>query len=347
MKAKRIRTALIGSGANGLRRQLDNLAAADGYELVAVVGEGVDSLDAKTFAPDVSRYIDEKEALSREDIEAVVVAGVPDRQAALSMAAIKSGKHVLCEAPGGVSSRELRTVEEASRKAGRKVAYLNARQRRGASPLAKRYFERGAPGALYQADIRRYLSASGEEAGASAPREAFGRGVLLTEGSVLLDQMLWILGWPAVSSATATLYGGTSNGRSGKTSGAGETHCEAVFRTAIGVNIHLSLALAQPAGELDQLRIWGVDGGIELSAEKPFRFTTDSGHPNQMIEHASGWKDPLGDEAHVYEAFRQWLLGEAGEAGTTLPQSILLMEAIEAAYRSAEEGKEVVIRGQY
>ena len=62
-------------------------------------------------------YADYRELFEREDVDAVVVATPDHTHAAITMAAIKRGKHVYCEKPLSYSVYEARQVTEAARKA--------------------------------------------------------------------------------------------------------------------------------------------------------------------------------------------------------------------------------------
>ncbi|HID76295.1 MAG TPA: Gfo/Idh/MocA family oxidoreductase [Planctomycetaceae bacterium] len=63
-------------------------------------------------------YADFRELLANEDVDAVMVATPDHTHAAVTMAALKRGKHVYCEKPLTWSVYEARQVTEAARKAG-------------------------------------------------------------------------------------------------------------------------------------------------------------------------------------------------------------------------------------
>jgi len=62
-------------------------------------------------------YSDFRELLAREDVDAVMIATPDHAHAAITMAALKRGKHVYCEKPLTWSVREARLVTEAARRA--------------------------------------------------------------------------------------------------------------------------------------------------------------------------------------------------------------------------------------
>lgn len=65
-----------------------------------------------------SAYVDYRELLDKEDVDAVMVATPDHAHAVVTMAAIKRGKHVYCEKPLAYSVGEARAVTEAAQQAG-------------------------------------------------------------------------------------------------------------------------------------------------------------------------------------------------------------------------------------
>lgn len=62
-------------------------------------------------------YVDYRELLAKEDVDAVMIATPDHTHAVITMDAIKRGKHVYCEKPLTYTVQEARTVAEAARKA--------------------------------------------------------------------------------------------------------------------------------------------------------------------------------------------------------------------------------------
>jgi predicted dehydrogenase len=63
-------------------------------------------------------YNDYRELLEKEDVDAVMIATPDHSHAAITMPALKRGKHVYCEKPLTHSVYEARQVTEAARRAG-------------------------------------------------------------------------------------------------------------------------------------------------------------------------------------------------------------------------------------
>ena len=99
---------IIGCGRIA-HRFMQGFAVVDGVELAASYSRRAETVDAfvAQYGGIACRSIDE---LLASDIDAVYIATLPDSHAAYSIAALKAGKHVLCEKPVTVNLAELDNV---------------------------------------------------------------------------------------------------------------------------------------------------------------------------------------------------------------------------------------------
>lgn len=112
-----IKWGIIGCGRIS-HRFMQGLAAIPAAELTAVWSRRAESVN--DF---VNRYggvaCASLEELLQSDIDAVYIATLPDSHAQYSIAAMKAGKHVLCEKPATVNLEQLEMVLATARETGR------------------------------------------------------------------------------------------------------------------------------------------------------------------------------------------------------------------------------------
>ncbi|MBN1943476.1 MAG: Gfo/Idh/MocA family oxidoreductase [Phycisphaerae bacterium] len=114
---------LIGCGAFGLFC-LDTYAKMDGLRPVAVadVRQNVAEDFAREF--NLTAYTDPAALLARDDVDLVHVATPPATHHKIVLAALKAGKHVLCEKPLAMNAAEAKEMIDAAAKADR-IAPVN------------------------------------------------------------------------------------------------------------------------------------------------------------------------------------------------------------------------------
>ena len=193
-KHSNLRVGLIGAGLQGGRRA-PVLRQFPGNEMVIVAAAHQETAGrlAKTMGClATDRWED---VVEREDIDAVLVCTPPHLHAAISLAAMKRGKHVLCEKP------LTRTVEEAeamleSAQANRVVLKcgFNHRHHPGIQK-AREWFDSGVVGEVNFVRCRYGICGRpGYEKEWRANPEVVGGGQLMEQGIHAIDLFRWFLG---------------------------------------------------------------------------------------------------------------------------------------------------------
>lgn len=114
-----IKVAVIGTGF-GARCQMPAFVAHPDTKLVAVVSQSLERarIAAQTHGAPV--YSDDyRTVIKRDDIDLVSITAPPHLHAPITLAALKAGKHVLCEKPMALNEREAARMVDAARKARR------------------------------------------------------------------------------------------------------------------------------------------------------------------------------------------------------------------------------------
>lgn len=215
---KKLKTAVIGLGTI-CWGHLDSYRDNENTELYAVCdidGEWAEYVRNKYNAK--KAYSDYHELLKDPEIDVVSICLPNKLHAPVTIEALDSGKHVLCEKPMAPTAADGRKMREAELRSGKKLM-ISHNQRFGEDvQIMKKLFEEGAFGEVYHVRIgwRRTLGQmqspySVRENGTVYNRNWFHEkgeygGVLRDLGSHLIDLTMHILDFPELESAYASSY---------------------------------------------------------------------------------------------------------------------------------------------
>ena len=184
-----LRVGLVGCGGQGnalaqaiVRTNLLRLlACADPDE--AAAGR------AAAFAPEVSTHNSVEALLSESDLDAIVIATPHHLLAAVALAALRAGKHVLVEKPMALNAREAEEIEVAAAKAG--VCYMAGYSFRFS--MASHVRELLAAGVAGEIQAVTGSIGGGPMNNGWVAYPETGGGPLLFVGCHLIDLLLWFL----------------------------------------------------------------------------------------------------------------------------------------------------------
>ncbi len=195
---------IIGCGVIGARRA--EVAAKTGRSPVVIVA------DPQTFrakevaaATGAAATDNAEEVLGHPDVQAVIVATTHNVLAPVTLAALNAGKHVLCEKPMALNSREAEAVVDAGRR-GRRIVQVGFNHRR--HPAIRRAHALVREGAIGELLFLRCRYGHGGRPGYEREwrmdPEVSGGGQLLDQGIHAIDLFRWFLGdLTVVSGVTA------------------------------------------------------------------------------------------------------------------------------------------------
>ncbi|MBI2888535.1 MAG: Gfo/Idh/MocA family oxidoreductase [Candidatus Liptonbacteria bacterium] len=190
-----ISIALIGAGGIG-KIWSDAFKKSSSCVFNAVVD--VDAVKAKAIAdafPGAVAYSDLKEALTKGDFEAVVIATPHAFLAPVSKAALEAGKHVLCEKPAGVSSAEVAENIAAAGKANRVYMIGFNHRYHPAYMRAKEIADKGEIGKIICVRARYgFGGRPGYEKEWRFNKKVSGGGELIDQGMHMIDMARWFMG---------------------------------------------------------------------------------------------------------------------------------------------------------
>ncbi|MFL2553744.1 MAG: Gfo/Idh/MocA family oxidoreductase [Candidatus Rariloculaceae bacterium] len=113
-----MKICLAGGGAFG-KKHLDGLKNIDGVEVVALVGRVADRTEAMASAYDIPFWtLEFEEAISRPDVDAVILATPTQMHAAQAIEVMRAGKHVEIEIPIADSLADSQSIDAVQKETG-------------------------------------------------------------------------------------------------------------------------------------------------------------------------------------------------------------------------------------
>lgn len=116
-----LRIGLLGAGWFGREAHLRNLLLLDGVSVTAASSRSAESLAAaKVIGGEQLRtFSDWREVVALDDLDAVIISLTNDQHHVAAMAALRAGKHVLCEKPLGLTLPQCDEIVAAAAAAGK------------------------------------------------------------------------------------------------------------------------------------------------------------------------------------------------------------------------------------
>jgi predicted dehydrogenase len=188
-----MRIGIVGCGLIGTRRAAVAVEAGDVVVIVADVAE--DRAAAVAGTAHSAWTASWSDVVARDDLDVVVVSTSNDRLAEVSVAALRSGKHVLCEKPLGRNSAEAAAIVDAAEASGKLLKVGFNHRHHPAIAAGHALVEKGGIGSVFAI---RALYGHGGRAGYEREWRAdptrSGGGELLDQGVHIVDLARWFIG---------------------------------------------------------------------------------------------------------------------------------------------------------
>lgn len=340
---KKVRLGIIGVGGIG-RNHLGACRECKGVEVTAVsdVDEGRARAAAAEF--NVERAFSDYRDLVAEDVaDAVVVCTPNNTHRPITLAALKAGKHVLCEKPLALNAREARQMVEAAEEAGRILMAGQSLRYGAAARFVKRLVEAGRLGDIYYGQAV-WLRRSGIPRGWFQDAKQSGGGPLIDLGVHAVDLMWWLMGQPEPVCAFGVTF--DHLGRRGEGMGDWgigyhptefnvEDMVAGMIRFADGRAVGLNISWAAHTGDLYWLRIFGTKGGAQLHPEMVIYQTEDK----TMIDA----RPQLAKTNSYAEQLQHFItcIQRGQEPISPGSQATVVMEMLDGIYKAARTGRAV------
>lgn len=366
MSKQLMKVAVIG---NGMIANAAHIPAwkhlADDVEVVGVAdirGFPAEETAARYGIPHA--YQDPQKMLNelKPDIVSVCTPNVYHQEWAI--AALKAGANVLCEKPITISHAGAKEMYDTARSAGR-MLYVSQTSRFANEMLAaRRIASTGELGKIYYAEIAGIRKRGIPTWGFFHMREHNAGGPLYDLGVHIIDSLFWIMGNPAVKSVSGATYTELGNKDEGLVvslmdSGAPagtftprpydyhefnvEDLATGYIRLENGGTILLRTSWAVNIPDNWNMSIAGTQGGLSLSPLKIIENHT--GYQSEVALKVPANQDVLfSGHWRCVENFVGALCGRE-EPLVKEAEVLNVMRTIEGLYKSAEEGREIILDG--
>jgi len=352
--AQGTRVGIVGAGWPG-RKHAEGYLAAGGFTVAAVADLIPSRRRAVMEQFGASReYAEAEELIADKDVEVVSLCLPNHLHLPVALAALKAGKHVVCETPPALTAGEARKVAAAAAKAGKTVLYAMQRRFGGNEQAAKQAVEKGYAGNVLHARAA-WTRTRGVPSGTGwyADRARSGGGAVIDLGLHMLDLGWSLLGQPRPLTAFAVFPGlGTAALSGDAVEIPGQSAASRVeesgfallkFEGGRSLELGASWAINQPPQHQGtSCRAYGDKGAVEVyRADGPalYRGFAASGEAKETI-----LKLPrLIHHAAMMRHLKECLLGRAAPA-VGAEQGVLLMQMVDAIYKSAASGKSIDVR---
>lgn len=297
-------------------------------------------------------YLDYRDLLANPDIHAVSICTWNNSHAEISIAALRAGKHVLCEKPLSKTVEEALAVEQAVLESGKTLQVGFVRRYASNTRIVKSFAESGELGPIYYAKAS-CIRKLGNPGGWFADKERSGGGPLIDIGVHVIDLCWYLMGRPKVKSISGNTYnrlGNRSNIKNLKFYKAADYDAElnsvedmanALIRFEGGASLLVDVSFTLHAKQ-DELtvKLFGENGGVELEPELSLIMekhdTILNATPqidNLTFEFVQGFQDEINYFVEVCQGKKETL--------SPVQDGVEMMKMLCGVYESAALGKEI------
>ena len=193
---KKLRIGIIGCGGIANGKHMPSLSKLKEVEMVAfcdIIEQRAKDAALKFGTDDAKVYTDYKELLKDKTIDVVHVCTPNRSHSFITVDALEAGKHVMCEKPMAINSKEAKKMLDAAHRTGKMLTIgYQSRQRKDAIYL-KKEAEEGVFGDIYYAKATALRRRAVPTWGVFINEYEQGGGPLIDIGTHALDLTLWTM----------------------------------------------------------------------------------------------------------------------------------------------------------
>ncbi len=359
---KKVRIGIIGCGGIANNKHMPALSKLNNVEMVAfcdLIESRAQEAAKKYGAPGSAVFTDYKELL-KLDLDVVHVLTPNISHSPITVDALMSGKHVMCEKPMAKNSAEAKAMLDAAKRSGKKLTIGYQSRFRPDALYLKRLCEAGDLGEIYYAKAQAIRRRAVPTWGVFLDEEKQGGGPLIDIGTHALDLTLFCMDNYEPAMVVGTKYrklADTENAANawGPWDPKKFTTEDSAFgfiRMKNGATIILEASWALNTLDVNEAKtvlcgtkagadMLGPNGGLRINGERFSQLYVTE--PALKMQGAAFFDAGGALSAEELEA-KMWIdhvLDDSKPLYTKPEQAYVVTQILEAIYKSAETGKPV------
>jgi predicted dehydrogenase len=355
---RKLKIGVIGAGGIATNAHMPGYSRMDNVEIVAICDIKIEKAKALAEKYNVPQVFENyKDVLAIEGLDAIDICTPNYLHSIIAVEALEKGLHVFCEKPDAVSAEEAEKMKAAAEKSGKVLMVMRNNRYMPISSFAKEYIDNGKLGEVYAARCgwqrRRGIPGKG---GWFTTKAQSGGGPLIDLGVHMIDLTMWLMGNPKPVAVTGCTYNkfADSDVSDSVHSQFGEKAADGTFdvedlamgfiRFDNGACMQIEFSWASNIdAEKRFFELRGTKSGIMWNSNlnRLGIYTEEFGKTVDYIPNINNGAGVQIHEANLRH-FADVLLNGA-EPMFVPQQGVNMVKILEAIYKSAETGKEVLL----
>jgi predicted dehydrogenase len=343
---KDLKIGVIGLGIG--RMHIQRYLTHPGAKVVAAADLNQDRVDLNAKEFGLTGYTDAEEMLAKEKLDIVSVCTPNKFHKDLTIKALQSGAHVLCEKPMAMNSDEAREMLLAAKTSGKRLGINFSYRFSDQSWALKSIVDEGILGEIYYARTiwhrRRGMPGFGGWFGQKA---LSGGGPLIDLGVHRLDLALWLMGYPKPKWVMGSAYNPIATelaARQGLTFDVEDMAAGMIkFENGATLSVEASWAANIKELELMETRLLGTKAGlVQRNKDEGYNFEAELYMERAGANYDMKLHPPVAAAKPAQWYFVDALLNDYPFIATG-EQGLIVQELLDAIYTSSLTGEPVQI----
>lgn len=335
----KIRVGIIGAGANVRAIQIPGFRRIPDCEVVAVANRSLQSSQRVTSEFNIPRaYGSWQELLDADDIDAVLIGTWPYMHRQLTLVALASGKHVLCQARMANNAAEARDMLAASRRYPELISQLVPTSTSYViDNVLKRLLDENFVGEVLSVEVQRLRRSFAEQDGVLDWRHdrQFSGYNTLNMGSTYESMLRWFGAGNRVMAQAKVHVTQRKNAQGESIAVSIPDHVDVLYELANSAQVHMRCSETTGLSNGNQTWIHGSEGTIHIDSG----LNVFAGRRGDA--QLSAVANPQSQQAYyrVEEEFINAIRGVEEISMARFETGVQYMEWTEAVHLSAESGQ--------